>query len=107
MNKNTIITLYLNFSYSEYTVWYNKGITVFKIFHLGRYIAGYTVRNSVLRQRARGAIKQDFRMYLRPYTSPNEIFEYGYPQSNALLQFRHKLKRYKPYKSHVFQRNVM
>ena len=31
--------------------------------------------------------------------SPNETFEYGYTQSNALLQFRLKLKRCKPHKS--------
>ena len=34
-NKKTIIILCLNFSYSEYTVWYNKGIIVFKIFIWG------------------------------------------------------------------------
>ena len=35
-----------------------------------------------------GAVKCD--------TSPNENFEYGYPHSNAHLQFRHKLERCKP-----------
>ena len=34
--------------------------------------------------------------YIRQYTSPNENFEYGYPHSNALLQFRLKLERCKP-----------
>ena len=59
-------------------------------FHLGRYIVGYTVRNLVLRRRASGAVKRGFRTYIRRYTSPNENFEYGYPHSNALLQFRLK-----------------
>ena len=59
-------------------------------FHLGRYIVGYTVGNLVLRRRASGAVKRDFRTYIRRYTSPNEKFEYGYPNSNALLQFRLK-----------------
>ena len=56
-------------------------------FHLGRYIVGYTVGNLVLRRRVRGAVKNDFRMYIQQYTSPNENFEYGYPHSNALLTF--------------------
>ena len=33
------------------------------------------------------------------YTSPNENFEYGYPHSNALLQFELKLERCKPHKA--------
>ena len=56
-------------------------------FHLGRYIVGYTVGNLVLRQRVSGAIKRDFRTYIRRYTSLNENFEYFYPHSNALLKF--------------------
>ena len=56
-------------------------------FHLGRYIVGYTVGNLVLRRRVSGAVKRDFRTYIRRYTSPNENFEYGYPHSNALLTF--------------------
>ena len=40
-------------------------ITIFTFFHQGRYIAGYTFGNHVLR--------------LRRYTSPNEKFEYRYP----------------------------
>ena len=59
-------------------------------FQLGRYIVGYTVGNLVLRRRASGAVKRDFRTYIRRYTSPNENFEYSYPHSNALLQFRFK-----------------
>ena len=56
-------------------------------FHLGRYIVGYTVGNLVLRRRGSGAVKRDFRTYIRRYTSPNVKFEYGYPHSNALLTF--------------------
>ena len=54
-------------------------------FHLGRYIVGYRVGNLVLRGRVSRAVKRDFRMYIRQYTSPNENFEYGYPHSNAPL----------------------
>ena len=68
-------------------------------FHLGRYIVRYTVRNLVLLWRACGAVKREFLMYIRRYTSPNENFEYGYPHSNALLQFRLKLERCKPHKA--------
>ena len=56
-------------------------------FHLGRYIVVYTVGNLVLQRRVSGAIKRDFRTYIRRYTSPNENFEYGYPHSNVLLTF--------------------
>ena len=56
-------------------------------FHLGRYIVGYTVGHLVLRRRVSGAVKRDFRTYIRRYTSPNENFEYSYPHSNALLFF--------------------
>ena len=62
-------------------------------FHLGRYIVGYTVGNLVLRRRASGAVKRDFRTYIRRYTSPNENFEYGYPHSYASLQFALKVER--------------
>ena len=65
-------------------------------FQLGRYIVGYTVGNLVLRRRASGAVKRDFRTYIRRYTFPNENFEYSYPHSNALLQFRLKFERCKP-----------
>ena len=68
-------------------------------FHLGRYIVGYMVGNLVLRRRASGAVKRDFRTYIQRYTSPNENFEYGYPNSNALLQFSPKLERWKPHKT--------
>ena len=56
-------------------------------FHLGRYIVGYTVGNLVLRRGVSGAVKRDFRTYIRWYTSPNENYEYGYPNSNTLLTF--------------------
>ena len=59
-------------------------------FHLGRYIVGYTVGNLVLRRRVSGAVKRDFRTYIRRYTSPNDNFEYSYPHSNALLTFDFK-----------------
>ena len=68
-------------------------------FHLGRYIVGFTVGNLVLQRRASGAVKRDFRTYIRRYTSPNENFEYGYPHSNAFLQFCLKLERCKPHKA--------
>ena len=64
-------------------------------FHLGRYIVGYTVGNLVLRRRASGAVKRDFRTYIRRYTSPKENFEYGYLHSNALLQFRLDFMQFK------------
>ena len=65
----------------------NLGDNCIQTFHYGRYIVGYTVRNLVLRRRVSGAVKCDFRTYIRRYTSPNENFEYGYPHSNALLTF--------------------
>ena len=68
-------------------------------FNLGRYIVGYTVGNLVLLRRASGAVKCDFRAYIRRYTSPNQNFEYCYPHSNALLQFRFELEHCKPHKA--------
>ena len=56
------------------------------------------VGNLVLRRRASGAVKRDFRTCIRRYTSPKENFEYGYPHSNGLLQFDLKLERCKPLK---------
>ena len=78
-------------------------------FHLGRYIFGYTVGNLVLRRRASGDVKRDFRTYIRRYTSPNENFEYGYPHSNALLLFPLKLERWKLHKAarHLTIRDVI
>ena len=37
-------------------------------------------------------ISDDIPPYIRRYTSPNENFEYGYPNSNAFLQFCLKLE---------------
>ena len=67
--------------------WGYLGDNCIQNFHLGRYIVGYTVGNLVLRRRVSGAVKRDFRTYIRRYTSPNENFEYGNPHSNALLTF--------------------
>ena len=64
------------------------------------------VVNLVFRGGARGAVKGDFRKYIRRYTSPNEKFEYSYLHSNALLQFPLKLMRCSGIKPHVIQRNV-
>ena len=61
------------------------GDNCIQICHLGRYIVGYTVWNFVLRRRVSGAVKHDFRTYIRRYTSPNDKFEYGYPHSNVLF----------------------
>ena len=66
---------------------YQLGDNHIQNFHLGRYIVGYTVGNSVLRRRVSGAVKRNFRTYIQRYTSPNENFEYGYPHSYALLTF--------------------
>ena len=73
------------------------GDNCIQIFHLGRYIVGYTVGNLVLRRRASRAVKRDFRPYNRRYASINENFEYGYPQSNALLWSRLKLEHCRPH----------
>ena len=66
-------------------------------FHLGRYIVGYTVRNLVLWRSRSGAVKHAFGTYIQRYTSPNENFEYVYPQSNTLMQFELKSERCKPH----------
>ena len=68
-------------------------------FNLEKYIVGYTVGNLVLRQHKSGAVQRDFQMYIRRYISPNENFDYGYPHSNAPLQFCFKLERCKQYKA--------
>ena len=77
----------------------NLGDNCIQNFHLGRYIVGYTVGNLVLCRRASGAVKHDFRTYIRHYTSPNEKVEYGYPHSNALLQSYLRYECCKPYKA--------
>ena len=57
------------------------------------------VGNPVLRLRSQVAVKQNFQPYIQQYTCPNENFEYGYPHSNALLQFCLQLECYKPHKA--------
>ena len=57
------------------------------------------VGNLVLRRHGSRAVKRDLRRYIRPYTSSNENFEYGYPHSNALLQFCLKLERCKSHRA--------
>ena len=78
---------------------YHLGDNHIQNFHLGRYIVKYTVENLVLWQRVNGDVKRYFRTHIRRYTSPNENFEYGYPHSNALLQFCFKLECCKLYKA--------
>ena len=68
----------------------NLGDNCIQIFHLGRYIVGYTVGNVVLRRRVSGAVKHDFRPHIRRYTTPNEKFEYCYPHSNVLFNYKHR-----------------
>ena len=46
-----------------------------------------------------GAIKSDFRPYIRLYTYSNENFEYGYPHSNACLKFCLELELCKQHKA--------
>ena len=64
------------------------------------------VGNLVLRRHASGAVKRDFRMYIRRYAFPNENFENGYPHSNAILQFRLKWELSKPHNAARHQKNV-
>ena len=63
-NKTKKITLECKMTY--------LGDNCIQIFHLGRYIVGYTIGNFVLRRRVSGAVKHDFRPYIRRYTTPNE-----------------------------------
>ena len=58
-----------------------------------RRIYGRKFSFTATRERSR---KCDFRTYIRRYTVPNGNFEYGYPHSNALLQFCLKFERCKP-----------
>ena len=61
------------------------GDNCFQNDHLGRYIVGYMVGNFVLRRRVSGAVKHNFRLHNRWYTSLIENLECGYPHSNALF----------------------
>ena len=89
-----------------YLMLFKLGDNCIQNFHLGWYIVGYTVGNLVLRRRVSGAVKRDFRTYIRRYTSQNENFEYGYPHSNAVLQFVLKLERCKPHSAALHQPKV-
>ena len=53
--------------------WLQLGDNCIQNFHLGRYIGGYTVANLVLRRRVSGAVKRDFRPYIRRYTVPPQM----------------------------------
>ena len=52
---------------------------------------------------------REFRRNIQRYTSPNENFKYGYPYSNAPLQFCLKLEHCKPPKAngHLTKRDVI
>ena len=63
------------------------GDNCIQIFHLGRYIVGYTVGNFVLRRRVSGAVKRNFRTYIRRYTSPNENLNTVIPILMRFLTF--------------------
>ena len=89
MGINRKILSHLKSVIQLFYVFIYKGDNCIQNFHLGRYmyIVGYTVGNLVLRRRVSGAVKRNFRAYIRRHTSPNENFEYGYPHSYALLTF--------------------
>ena len=61
-----------------------------QIFHFGWYIMGYTVGKFVLRRRVSGAVKHICRPSIHRYTAPNEKFEYCYPHSNVLFNYKHR-----------------
>ena len=83
-------TGFLVMHHSSYFSATHLGDNCIQIFHMGRYIVGYTVGNFVLRRRVSGAVKHDFRPYIRRYTTPNEKFEYCYPHSNVLFNYKHR-----------------
>ena len=70
----------------------NKGITVSKFTFGEVYRRLYGRKFSFS-----GAVKRDLRTYIRRYTSLNENVEYGFPNSNAHLQFHRKLEFCWPY----------
>ena len=86
-------------------LWSYLGDNCIQHFHLGRYMVRFTVGNLVLQPGASWAIKCDFPTYIRQYTSQNEDFEYGYPHSNALLQFRLETERWRHTSSNEMWRN--
>ena len=63
-------------------------VTAFKIFISGVISSDIWSGCSVLWQCISEAIKHDFRLLIRQYTSPNENIEYGYLRSNALLDYK-------------------
>ena len=89
--------LYYGVSVNQSIASCNKlGDNCIQKFHLGRYIVGYTV---VLRQRASGAIKRDFKRISGNIPPQMKILNMVIPISNALLQFDLKLERCKPHKA--------
>ena len=75
-------------------------------FLLRRYIVGYTVGNLVLRGRASGAVKRDFRTHNRRYISQMKILNMVIPilqHFYSLVSNRSVASRIK---QHVTQRNV-
>ena len=65
-NQNVVFSfLRQNICLGYYKEQSQLGDTCIQIFHLGRYIVGYTVGNLVLRRRVSGAVKRDFRTYIR------------------------------------------
>ena len=84
LEKKNDLFIYLN----EQNVY--LGDNCIQKFSFGEVYRPIYCRKFSLRRRISGAVKHDFRTYIRWYTSPNENFEYGYPHSNALLNFPFK-----------------
>ena len=64
------------------------GIAILKN-HLERYIVGCMFGNQIwdgISDDMCGAVKHDFRTYIRRYTSTNENFEYSYPLSDGIAK---------------------
>ena len=85
---------------------YNLGDNCIQNFHLGSYIVGYTVGKLVLWRRASGAVKRDFRTYIRRYTSPNEILNMVIPILMHFCSLSSNWSVASRIKPHVIQRNV-
>ena len=60
------------------------GITIFKIFIWGGILS--YIRWEIMFSADASPYKQNFRPYIRGYTSPNEKFEYSYPLNEGYLQ---------------------
>ena len=108
-HKNLIILPYTRMCDVVKDITCHSGDNCIQNFHLRRYIVGYTVGNLVLQRRASRAVKRDFLTCIQRYTSPNENFEYGYPHSNALLQFYLHFAHYMVHKAscHLTKFNVI